>query len=113
MGRSIGVLATGHLWAGIVEDAVLGTVKMYPDPAEPQIDLKTIPAGDITPRWPMKSERLLDSLGTAGQTRGVRRLETAYGLSGRGSRGQPPRDLRGIGNQRRHAYGQIGRRAWE
>src|ERR1017187_9621698 len=47
MGRSIGVLATGHLWAGIVEDAVLGTVKMYPDPGEPQIDLKTIPAGDI------------------------------------------------------------------
>ena len=47
MGRSIGVLATGHLWAGIVEDAVLGTVKMYPDPGEPQIDLKTIPAGEI------------------------------------------------------------------
>src|SRR5450755_1036829 len=47
MGRSIGVLATGQLWAGIVEGAELGTVKMYPEPGEEQIDLKTIPPGDI------------------------------------------------------------------
>jgi predicted NBD/HSP70 family sugar kinase len=47
MGRSIGVLATGHLWAGIVDGAELGNVKMYPYPGEPHIDLKTIPAGDI------------------------------------------------------------------
>jgi len=47
MGRSIGVLATGHLWAGIVDGAKLEDVKMYPKPGEPQIDLKTIPAGDI------------------------------------------------------------------
>jgi len=47
MGRSIGVLATGHLWAGIVEGAELGNVKMYPGPGEPQVDLKTVPAGDI------------------------------------------------------------------
>ncbi len=47
MGRSIGVLATGQLWAGIVEDGALGTVKMYPGPGEPQIDLKSIPAGEI------------------------------------------------------------------
>jgi hypothetical protein len=47
MGRSIGVLATGHLWAGIVDGATLGDVKMYPKPGEPQIDLKTVPAGDI------------------------------------------------------------------
>jgi len=47
MGRSIGVLATGHLWAGIVDGAKLGDVKMYPKPGEPQIDLKTVPAGDI------------------------------------------------------------------
>ena len=47
MGRSIGVLATGHLWAGIVDGAKLGDVKMYPEPGEPQIDLKTVPAGDI------------------------------------------------------------------
>jgi glucokinase len=47
MGRSIGVLATGHLWAGIVEGAALGTVKMYPAPGQPNIDLKSIPAGEI------------------------------------------------------------------
>ncbi len=47
MGRSIGVLATGHLWAGIVEGAELGNVKVYPEPGQPQIDLKTVPSGDI------------------------------------------------------------------
>ena len=34
MQRSIGVLATRHLWAGIVEDAKLGDVKIYPDPGQ-------------------------------------------------------------------------------
>jgi predicted NBD/HSP70 family sugar kinase len=47
MGRSIGVLATRYLWTGIVDDAQLGSVKVFPDPAQPQIDLKTVPAGDI------------------------------------------------------------------
>src|ERR1035441_7379272 len=47
MGRSSGVLATGQIWAGIVEGAALGTVKMYPGPGEPQVDLKAVPAGDI------------------------------------------------------------------
>ena len=47
MGRSIGVLATRYLWAGIVDGAQLGDVKVFPDPAQPQIDLKTVPAGDI------------------------------------------------------------------
>ena len=47
MGRSIGVLATRYLWAGIVEGTQLGDVKVFPDPALPQIDLKTVPAGDI------------------------------------------------------------------
>jgi len=47
MGRSVGVLATGQLWAGIVEGAELGTLKMYPGPGEPQVDLKAVPAGDI------------------------------------------------------------------
>jgi glucokinase len=47
MGRSIGVLATRHLWAGIVDDVHLGEVRVFPDPAQPQIDLKTVPAGDI------------------------------------------------------------------
>jgi glucokinase len=47
MGRSIGVLATRYLWAGIVDGDQLGDVKIYPDPAQPQLDLKTVPAGDI------------------------------------------------------------------
>jgi predicted NBD/HSP70 family sugar kinase len=47
MGRSIGVLATRYLWAGIIDDVHLGDVKVYPDPALPQIDLKTVPARDI------------------------------------------------------------------
>jgi predicted NBD/HSP70 family sugar kinase len=47
MGRSIGVLATGHLWAGIVDGATLGTLKMYPEPGQPQIDLRSVPAPEI------------------------------------------------------------------
>jgi len=46
MQRSIGVLATGHLWAGVVEDAKLGDVKIYPDPGQP-IDLRTLPPAEI------------------------------------------------------------------
>ena len=47
MGRSIGVLATGYLWAGIVDGAELGDVRVYPEPGQPHLDLKTIPSGDI------------------------------------------------------------------
>ena len=47
MGRSIGVLATRYLWAGIVDGVQVGDVKVFPDPAQPQIDLKTVPAGEI------------------------------------------------------------------
>jgi predicted NBD/HSP70 family sugar kinase len=47
MGRSVGVLATGQLWSGIVEGVELGTVKMYPGPGEPQVDLRTVPSGDL------------------------------------------------------------------
>src|SRR3954463_11331121 len=47
MGRSIGVLATRYLWSGIVDGSQLGRVEVFPDPAQPQIDLKTVPAGDI------------------------------------------------------------------
>ena len=45
MGRSIGVLATRYLWAGIVEDVKLGDVKVYPDPALPQVDLRLCRVG--------------------------------------------------------------------
>jgi glucokinase len=47
MARSVGVLATRYLWAGIVEDTQLGEVRMYPDPGQPQIDLKGIPVDEI------------------------------------------------------------------
>ena len=47
MGRSIGVLATRYLWAGIVDGVEVGDVKVFPDPAQPQLDLKTVPAGEI------------------------------------------------------------------
>jgi glucokinase len=47
MGRSIGVLATRYLWAGIVEDTKLGSVKMFPEPGSLPLDLKTIPPSDV------------------------------------------------------------------
>jgi predicted NBD/HSP70 family sugar kinase len=50
MGRSIGVLATRYIWAGIVEDATLGSVRMYPEPGDEPIDLKSLPAEEIVGR---------------------------------------------------------------
>jgi predicted NBD/HSP70 family sugar kinase len=47
MARSIGVLATRYIWAGIVDDTTLGAVRMYPDPGAEQIDLKGLPAEEI------------------------------------------------------------------
>jgi glucokinase len=47
MGRSVGVLATRYLWAGIVEDTKLGSVKMFPEPGASPLDLKTVPAADV------------------------------------------------------------------
>jgi glucokinase len=50
MARSIGVLATHYIWVGIVEDNKLGSVRMYPEPGGPQIDLKSVPADEILAR---------------------------------------------------------------
>ena len=47
MRRSIGVVATGHLWAGIVDGTELGSVKTYPDLGQPHVDLKGVPASEI------------------------------------------------------------------
>jgi glucokinase len=47
MSRSVGVLATRYLWAGLVEEAQLGAIRMYPDPGQPQVDLKSIPVDEI------------------------------------------------------------------
>jgi predicted NBD/HSP70 family sugar kinase len=50
MARSIGVLATRYIWAGIVDDTTLGTVRMYPEPGQQQIDLKSLPVEEIVGR---------------------------------------------------------------
>ena len=49
MPRSIGVLATRHIWVGMVEGTTLGEVRMYPDPGD-SIDLKAIPPDEIVSR---------------------------------------------------------------
>jgi glucokinase len=47
MGRSIGVLATRHLWTGIVEGTKLGAVRMFPEAGQPQVDLKSLRPDEI------------------------------------------------------------------
>jgi glucokinase len=50
MGRSIGLLATRYIWAGIVEDTRLGAVRIYPEPGRESIDLKALPVSEIIRR---------------------------------------------------------------
>jgi glucokinase len=50
MARRIGVLATHYIWVGMVEDAKLGAVRMYPEPGEGALDLKSVPADGIISR---------------------------------------------------------------
>lgn len=50
MARSIGVLATRYIWVGIVDGTTLGTVRMYPEPGQEQIDLKSLPVEEIVGR---------------------------------------------------------------
>jgi glucokinase len=50
MGRSVGVLATGRIWVGIVENATLGSVRVYPETDQRHIDLKSFPADEIINR---------------------------------------------------------------
>lgn len=50
MGRSIGVLATHYLWVGMVEGTKLGTVRMYPEPGQDDIDLRSVPVDDMIGR---------------------------------------------------------------
>ena len=47
MGRRIGVLATRHLWTGIVEGTQLGAVRMFPEAGHPQVDLKSLHPSEI------------------------------------------------------------------
>jgi glucokinase len=47
MGRSIGLLATRYIWAGVVDGTTLGTVRMYPEPGQEFLDLKSLPLEEI------------------------------------------------------------------
>jgi predicted NBD/HSP70 family sugar kinase len=50
MGRSVGLLATRYIWAGIVEGTTLGSVRMYPEPGTEAVDLKVLPVDEIMAR---------------------------------------------------------------
>jgi len=50
MGRSIGVLATHYLWVGMVEGNKLGAVRMYPEPGQDEVDLKSVPVDEMIGR---------------------------------------------------------------
>jgi glucokinase len=50
MARSIGVVATHYIWAGVVDDLQLSAVRMYPGPGQPAVDLKTLNADDLVER---------------------------------------------------------------
>jgi glucokinase len=50
MGRAIGVLATRHIWVGMVEGTKLGEVRMYPEPGQEHLDLKSLPVDEILAR---------------------------------------------------------------
>ena len=68
MARSIGVLATRYIWVGMVEGTQLGTVRMYPEPGQGEIDLKSVPADEIIARILEQVEHLhegepVDSIG--------------------------------------------------
>jgi len=43
MGRTIGLLVTRHIWVGIIDGAELGAVRMYPEPGNERLDLKSLP----------------------------------------------------------------------
>jgi glucokinase len=50
MARSVGVLATHYIWAGVVEDLQLSAVRMYPAPGQAAVDLKLLHAEEICER---------------------------------------------------------------
>lgn len=50
MACSIGIMATHYIWVGMVEDAKLGAVRMWPEPGEGRVDLKSLPADSIIAR---------------------------------------------------------------
>jgi glucokinase len=51
MARSIGLLATHYLWAGVVENNQLGAVEVYPTPGDDTIDLKSLHAEEMIAKF--------------------------------------------------------------
>jgi len=47
MPRSIGVVASRYLWSGVVDDATMSSVRIYPEPGSSSIDLKSLPVDEI------------------------------------------------------------------
>ena len=47
MPRSIGVVASRYLWAGVVDGATMSSIRIYPEPGSSLIDLKSLPAEQI------------------------------------------------------------------
>src|SRR5512133_2457867 len=43
MGRTIGVLVTRYIWVGVVEGNELGAIRMYHEPGQEHVDLKSLP----------------------------------------------------------------------
>jgi glucokinase len=50
MGRTIGVLVTRYIWVGIVDNNELGAIRMYPEPGQEHIDLKSLPWDEMLAR---------------------------------------------------------------
>jgi glucokinase len=68
MGRSIGLLATRYIWAGVVDGTTLGAVRMYPEPGQEFLDLKSLPVDEIIQRIrehvaALRREGPIDSVG--------------------------------------------------
>jgi len=45
--RSIGVVASRYLWSGVIDGAAMSSLRIYPEPGTPNIDLKSLPADEI------------------------------------------------------------------
>jgi glucokinase len=50
MRRTIGVLVTRYIWVGVVEHNELGAIRMYPEPGQEHVDLKSLPWEEMLAR---------------------------------------------------------------
>ena len=68
MGRTIGVLVTRYIWVGIVEGNDLGAIRMYPEPGQEHVDLKSLPWEEMLARirqliTAVRQDQPVDSVG--------------------------------------------------